>query len=185
VTFRAVLDACVLYPFSLRDLLLRLAERELYDVHWSDRILEEATRNLVATGRMNEAQAQRLVQFMTEAFEAAAVSADGVDRLEPSMTNHPKDRHVLAAAVAAHAEAVVTVNLKDFATKDCEPLGITAMHPDEFLLILQAKDPATVVDVLTEQAGDLTNPPWSLEDLLQTLGLHVPNFVDSVRHSMA
>ena len=174
----------MLYPFSLRDVLLRLAERELYDVYWSHRILAEATRNLVANGRMNEAQAQRLAQFMTGAFDAAVVPADGVDRLEPAMTNHPKDRHVLAAAVAAHAEAVVTVNLKDFATKDCEPLGITAMHPDDFLLILQAKDPAVIIDVLTEQASDLKNPPWSLEELLQALALHVPNFVDAVRRSM-
>ncbi len=185
MTFRAVLDACVLFPFGLRDTLLRLAERELYDVYWSDRILDEMTRNLVGEGLMTEAAAQRLEGFIREAFDAAAVSTEAVERLELVMTNHPKDRHVLAAAVVADAEAVVTSNLQDFPHEACEPWGIVAMHPDEFLMILQAKRPAIVLEVLTEQAGDLKNPPWSLEDLMQSLAKVVPDFVEAVRRSMA
>jgi predicted nucleic acid-binding protein len=185
VTFRAVLDACVLYPFSLRDTLLRLAERELYDVYWSDRILEEVTRNLVANDLMTEARAQRLAGAMRMAFDAATVSPEAIDRLEPVMTNDPKDRHVLAAAVVADAEAVVTSNLKDFPDEACEPWGVEAMHPDEFLLILQAKRPGVVLEVLTEQAGDLTNPPWTLDELLDALAKVVPEFVAAVRRSMA
>lgn len=175
----------MLFPFSLRDTLLRLAERELYDVYWSDRILDEVTRNLVGEGFMDEAGAKRLEGFMRAAFDAAAVSTEAVDRLEPVMTNHPKDRHVLAAAVVADAEAVVTANLKDFRQEACEPWGIVAMHPDEFLMILQAKRPAVVLEVLTEQAGDLTNPPWSLEQLLKSLAKEAPGFVAAVRQSMA
>ncbi len=184
MTFRAVLDACVLFPFSLRDTLLRLAERELYDVYWSDRILDEVTRNLVGEGFMTEAKARRLEGFMRQAFDAAAVSNEAIDRLEPVMTNHPKDRHVLAAAVASDAEAVVTSNLKDFPQEACEPWDVVAMHPDEFLRILQTKRPAVVLEVLTEQAGDLKDPPWSLEDLLHALAKEVPGFVDAVRRSM-
>lgn len=173
----------MLYPFSLRDVLLRLADRELYDVYWSDRILAEMTRNLVANGLMDHARAEHLVHTMGKAFDAAAVSPEAVDRLEPAMTNDPKDRHVLAAAVAGHAETVVTANVKDFPAKDCEPWGITVMHPDEFLMILQAKRPKVVLEVLTEQAGDLNKPPWSLEELLQSLAKQVPGFVEAVRQS--
>lgn len=100
---------------------------------------------------------------------------------EPAMTNHPKDRHVLAAAVVAHAETVVTTNLRDFAPTDCDPWGITAVHPDEFLMILQAKRPSVMLQVLTEQALDLKNPPWSLEELLGSLVKQVPGFVEAVR----
>ena len=47
--FRGVLDACVLFPFSLRDTLLRAAAKDLYQLYWSEQILEEARRNLVAS----------------------------------------------------------------------------------------------------------------------------------------
>ena len=45
--FKVVLDANVLYPFSLRDTLLRAAAAALFQVYWSDEILEETRRNLV------------------------------------------------------------------------------------------------------------------------------------------
>jgi predicted nucleic acid-binding protein len=110
----AVLDTCVLYPFSLCDILLRLADRELYDVCWSGRILEELGRNLVEHG-LTPARAAHRVGQMRRAFPAAEVSPTTAARLEPRMTNDPKDRHVLAAAVAAKAEAVVRFNLRHFA----------------------------------------------------------------------
>ena len=57
MAYAAVLDACVLYPASLRDTLLRFAAAEFYDLLWSDRILDEAERNLIADGRVDEAAA--------------------------------------------------------------------------------------------------------------------------------
>lgn len=184
MAFPAVLDACVLFPFSLRDTLLRLAERALYDVFWSDRILEEMTRNIIEDAGVDPAAAQRLESIMRGAFEEALVSPEAVDRLEEAMTNDPKDRHVLAAAVVARAEVIVTANLPDFAQEACEPFGITAMHPDDFLLVLQAKAPAVVLKVLQQQASDLKTPPLSLQELLDSLGREVPRFVAAVRDSM-
>lgn len=81
---------------------------------------------------------------MREAFDAATVPADEIERLEPEMDNEPKDRHVLAAAVAGAAETVVTLNLRDFPRSVCEPLSIEAIQPDEFLLRLHRLDPAAV-----------------------------------------
>jgi PIN domain len=96
--FAAVLDACVLFPMVLRDTLLRSAEKSLYRAHWSAEILEETTRNLIQTGRIDEAGARRLVSAMATAFPDADVS--GYEFLIPSMINDLKDRHVAAAAVA-------------------------------------------------------------------------------------
>jgi predicted nucleic acid-binding protein len=181
VAFRVVLDACVLYPFSLRDTLLRLAECELYDLYWSDRILDETTRNLVENGVMAQSAADRLETAMREAFDGSVVPALAIGQLEAAMTNHPKDRHVLAAAVAAHAEAIVTVNLRDFADEACVPLNVSATHPDDFLQVLWAKRPETVRAALRAQAADLTDPPWTLDQLLDSLAVTVPRFVDSIR----
>jgi predicted nucleic acid-binding protein len=128
VIFSAVLDANALDPFSLRDTLLRLAELELYAPLWSERILEEMRQNLVER-QITEEQADRLTAAMRAAFEEAEVDAAEIERLEPAMTNDPKGRHVLAAAVAAGSELIVTFNLDDFPAEACEPLGVEALHP--------------------------------------------------------
>jgi hypothetical protein len=89
--FAVVLDANVLYPFVLRDTLLRAAQRRFYAPNWSEQILEEATRNLVADGRMTLNNARRLQEqlhlVMPEAFIA------DYQHLINAMPNEPKDRH--------------------------------------------------------------------------------------------
>ena len=177
--FSAVLDANTLYPFSLRDTLLRLAELELYTPLWSGRILEEMRRNLVERP-ITEEQADRLAAAMRDAFEEAEVDTTELERREPDMTNDPKDRHVLAAAVASGSELIVTFNLDDFPAHACEPLGVAAIHPDDFLLDLHRVGPGIVRAVLDQQAADL-NPPWPLDQLLHALEIAgVPRFAAAV-----
>ncbi|MFZ5443785.1 MAG: PIN domain-containing protein [Myxococcota bacterium] len=127
-SFRVVLDANVLYPFTLRDTLLRAAAASFFQVHWSAQLLDEATRNLVANGVVTAEQAARLRAAMTEAFPEALVTDH--EALIAGMKNDEKDRHVSAAAVKAGAQVIVTMNLSDF--RDL-PEGIEAQHPDEFL----------------------------------------------------
>ncbi|MGI0129040.1 MAG: PIN domain-containing protein, partial [Thermoplasmata archaeon] len=89
MAFGVVLDTCVLYPYSLCDLLLRLADRELYDPYWSDRILEELERTLLGHGLSAEQAAWRTGQ-MQQAFPEALVPTDAITRLESAMTNDAK-----------------------------------------------------------------------------------------------
>lgn len=169
MAYRAVLDANVLFPFSLRDTLLRLAELEFYDCLWSDRILDEMARNLVAEGKMDDARAGRLCGVMNEAFEDAAVPAEAISALEPAMTNAAEDRHVLAAAIASGADAIITQNLKHFPPGSYAPYRIDVTHPDEFLCVLFDMDPDTVCQSLRDQAADLTRPARTIEELLDAL----------------
>ena len=127
-SFRVVVDACALFPLNLRDTLRRAAERDLYQLYWSAEILDEMHRNLVAQGFMIEAQARRSRAVMEDAFPEAMIT--GHESLIPAMPNHPKDRHVAAAAVKAGAQVIVTNNLRDFAEL---PDDIEAQHPDTFL----------------------------------------------------
>ena len=181
MAFRAVTDACTLYPFSLRDALLRLAAIELFDIHWSDRILGEVSSNLQERGIADEARAKRLLEHMTQAFPAACVPEEKIAQLEGAMPNNEKDRHVLAAAVVAGAEAIVTFNIKDFPEDACAALGVDPIHPDDFLLILDTINPAAVEEILTEQAADLRKPPMTLLELLDSLERVVPQFAATVR----
>lgn len=180
MAFPIVIDACALYPYSLRDTLLRLAEAEFYDIYWSEEILAETERCLVEVYGASEAAAARHVTVMQDAFDGALVPTEQIDRLIPAMTNEEGDRHVLAAAQAIGAEQIVTFNLKHFGEQHTAPLGIEAIHPDEFLLNQLSLDGPVVVNVLQKQAAAFVNPPWALDDLLDALRKTVPKFVAAV-----
>lgn len=169
--FAALLDACVLYPFTLRDTLLRCAERDLYQLYWSDPILREATRNLVKNGLMDDDKAERLAQQMCDAFPAAMV--DDFEDLILAMHNHEKDRHVAAAAVKAGAKVIVSFNVKDFKNL---PSGYEVQSPDEFLCHQYDLNPDALVSIIKEQAEDLRNPPHTPEEIASALSLLVPRF---------
>jgi predicted nucleic acid-binding protein len=174
--FKVVLDANAIYPFSLRDTLLRSAAKGLFQVYWSQKILDEAIRNLVDSATMTEPQAKHLLSAMTAAFPEALVS--GYEPLEPAMKNDPKDRHVAAAAVKAGAQVIVTANLGDF--RDL-PEGIEAQGPDEFLCNLFDLDPDGMVELVRNQAADLTKPRRTFEELLSGLAKVVPDLVAAIR----
>jgi|SRR5215218_1806625 len=182
MAFKVVLDANVLYPFSLRDTLLRLAERELYVLAWSKRILDEVSRNLVEDGRTDEASAARLQAAMRAAFPEALVDADAVAATEPAMTNDLGDRHVLATAVVAGAEGIVTFNARHFPATALAPFGKRQINPDDFLCTLLDIDGATVADTIVEQAADLKRPPLTRAQLLDLLQLgRVSTFAGRMR----
>ena len=104
-----LLDTCVLLKSYLCDTLLSIAEEGVYRPLWSEHVLAELRRNLVKAGAKHEAVEHRLTQ-MAAYFPDARVTS--YEELIGSMTNHPKDRHVLAAAVAGRADILVTENLK-------------------------------------------------------------------------
>src|SRR5450432_2676172 len=110
--FIVVVDANVLYPLTLRDTVLRAAAAGLYQLRWSKDILDEMERNLVAKGNVPRDKAARLRVTMEKFFPEADVKS--YQPLVEAMPNHPKDRHVAAAAVKAGAQVIVTANIKDF-----------------------------------------------------------------------
>ena len=180
--FTAVLDANVLFPQSLRDVLLRLAQAELYGPLWSSRILNEMETNVVENIGIAPERVARTVRLMREAFEEAEVDAAEIDALEPAMQNSAGDRHVLAAAVAADCELIVTFNLRDFPPEACEPLLVEAVHPDQFLLDLYDLHSGAVYRVVAELAVQLSAPAITFEELLERLDrAGVPGFADAIR----
>ena len=128
----AVLDTCVLAPMPLCDTLPRLAEDPAFYIpKWPDEILRELRSTLQRIG-YTLAQADRRITAMETAFEDANVA--GYENLAASMTNDPKDRHVLAAAVRCGAHAIVTSNLKHFPPESVKPYDLDALTPDDFLV---------------------------------------------------
>ncbi|WP_375769611.1 PIN domain-containing protein [Archangium gephyra] len=180
-TFKVVLDACVLFPFSLRDTLLWAAYAGFYQPYWSAQILEEMRRNLVRTGTTTREQAQSLLAQMQKHFPDALVT--GHEALIPAVHNHEGDRHVVAAALHAHAQVIVTSNLKHFRPKDL-PSTVEAQHPDEFLVNLFDLDPSRMVALLKQQASVLRRPPMALSQFLAGLARTVPEFAGLIRDEL-
>ena len=171
--YSAILDACVLLPMPLADTLLRMAETSrLYVPKWSDEIMDEVSRNLVSKWKRTPEQAAFRERALREHFPEAWV--DEYEPLVPLMTNDPKDRHVIAAAVKSDTKLIVTYNAKDFPPSSLDPWGIERQGPSTFLMNLYDLDPGIVVRKLTDQAR---NVGLSLEELLLKLQVNVPVFV--------
>jgi predicted nucleic acid-binding protein len=180
-----VLDANVLFPFSLRDTLLRLAQQELFAVAWSDRILDEMARNLVAKGITTADQATRLADQMRRAFPEAAQNLDAIAALEPALTNDEHDRHVLAAAIVAGAEDIVTFNIRDFPVAALRSFGKRAHDPYEFLRTVLEMHPEITAQTVIDQAAALRNPPRKVAEVLDLLHLGgVPCFAGEPREHL-
>jgi hypothetical protein len=111
----------------------------------------------------------------------AEAETTGYESLIPILTCHEKDRHVLAAAVRAQAQVIVTVNLRDFPVSSLEPFSIEAQHPDTFLTHLFHLAPQMLASLVAQQAAALRHPPATVNSVLETLGQHAPMFVSRVR----
>ena|SRR6476469_2539395 len=176
-----ILDSCVIFPMPLCDTLLRAAEAELYEVHFSQEILDGATRNLVKKGRMTEVKAARFQEVIKNTFPEGIIEVPA--SLVEAMTNHRGDRHVVAAAIVANAKVIVTDNLKHFPKEALEAYDIEAQHPDVFLTELFDNDPESMVEVIRQQVEDLKNPPHTVAEIIERLEKNnrVHEFASKVR----
>ena len=172
---RVVLDACVLLPYQLAYLLLRLADEELYEPLWSDAILDEVERNLIAKFNVSPETAAKPLERMRAAFPEATVT--GYEHLVDAMTTDPKDRHVAAAlGVGGDAALIVTANIRDFPREALAPYNIQAVHPDEFLQDQLDLSPAVTLESLWRQRAEYTRPQFTFIEFCMTLATTVPGF---------
>jgi predicted nucleic acid-binding protein len=175
----ALLDADVLVNAAIRDTLLRAAERDMYRLALTDQILTEMQRALEDNLGRTRDQTTYLVSEIRRSFEGNIV--EGYEGLMAAVTNHPKDRHVLAAAVRAGAEIIVTFNTQDFPAAACTPYGIEGQRPATFLLDLWDRDPTTMAAIIVDQAADLTG--WTVERLIARLAQDAPEFAAAAEAS--
>ena len=165
----ALLDANVLYPAGLRDLLLRLADRYLFAPLWSADIHAEWKRNLLADRPdIDPDVLDRTRAIMDLHFPDALVT--GYENLAAELDlPDPDDRHVLAAALRGKADVIVTANLRDFPASRLTPHALAAQHPDTFVADLFEVDPEGVLAAVRGHRAALRNPPRSVNEYLSAL----------------
>jgi predicted nucleic acid-binding protein len=162
-------DACVLYPAPLRDLLVRLANTGIVRARYSAAIQDECFRYILKQRPDLKPEAlQRTRELITRAVPDCMVTGfEGL--IDGLVLPDPDDRHVLAAAIRAGAQAIVTFNLGDFPAERLQQYNIEAKHPDDFVIDIIDLSPGALATVVAEQAAALKNPPRSTAELLDTL----------------
>ena len=166
---RIVIDTCVLYPTVMREMVLGVAKTGAFFPIWSDCILEEWARAAHKLGPLGEPQARAEIALVGAAFPAACVSApEGLAaRLWLPDEN---DIHVLATAVASSADAIMTLNAKDFPKCALAEEGLKRVDPDGHLHGLWLAQPDAVEGVaqsVLAQACALSSEPWEMRALLK------------------
>lgn len=173
---RAVIDADVLYRRHPRNLLVWHALAGLFELHWSVRILQETRRHLIERNiaKLREPRTEavdRTLARVTDALErgraGSLVPETEIAEHEPHMPNDPKDRHVLAAAVAIGATVVITSNVRDFAIDDAAGFRIAPQTPDDFLTSLL--DDATADAAMAALRDHARFHGWTVAELLRLL----------------
>lgn len=166
--FVVVLDANVLYPFRVRDVLLRYAEAGLFRARWSPQIIDEWDRSLLRDKPHLEDSVLSQKKAMAKAFpEALVEGSEGL--VETLQLPDPNDRHVLAAAILAGAQHIVTENLKDFPSEILEPFGVEAVSADQFLASTFELYPSEAMRALRQMRSDYRNPSFGQSDFIMEI----------------
>jgi PIN domain len=165
----AVLDACVLYPFHLRNIVVQAAVDRLVEARWTDEIHDEWMRSLAArtpTIPMDRLQITR--RLMNDALPTATVS-DYAGHIPSVTLPDPEDRHVVAAAIAAGAALILTWNLRDFPMKELKKFNLHRETPDAFLTGLYHGIPELTIASLANARCNLSRSRVSAGDFVEIL----------------
>lgn len=169
---RVLIDACALFPTVLREMLLGTAAEGCFAPLWSARILEEWAR---ATRRLPpgaEAVARAEIALLRAEWLTAEVAVDAA-LVETLSLPDANDRHVLAAAIAGRADALLTLNRVDFPTRTLARHGLIRRDPDGLLLELAQAGPqvVSVAARVQARAEAASGRPQPLRPLLKRAGL--------------
>jgi hypothetical protein len=168
--YTAFLDACILHPTTTADVLVSLAVQGLFAAKWSRTVEAEWMNSVVRVRPELAGRLDKRRDHMRQALPDWEVPLDQFQPLIPSLVLPDlDDRHVLAAAIAGHADCIVTANLKDFPAAVLAPHGIEALHPDDFVVMQLDLDPVASLTALKAMRARMRNPPRSPEEFLGLL----------------
>lgn len=172
VRFTCVLDANVMYPLWIRDLLLWFAHYDLYTPKWSKHIFDEWLRAMGKKG-VSESEALNRTKMVNEAFPDALV-----ENYEPLINTLKlpdiNDNHVLAAAIKTNANLIITNNLKHFPIEYLSSFGLSAKTADDFFTDIIDLNQETSIKAFRDLVLNKKNPPldeYQVLDIFRKNGL--------------
>lgn len=169
--YTAVLDACVLYPVTIANILMELAWQGIYTAKWTEDIDREWVNSLKRDKpELTDEKIKYRLDHMHKAIPDWQIPNSKYQKLIPAL-NLPdqNDRHVLAAAIAGHADCIVTKNIKDFPIENVDEHGIEILHPDDFILLQLTLDPIPALTVIKHLRARAKNPELTAEQFIEAL----------------
>lgn len=165
----AVCDACILYPFHLRNVIVQAAVDRLFHARWTDAIHDEWMQNLVAnTPGLPADRLMATKRLMDLALPEARIA--GYEQHIPAINlPDPDDRHVAAAAIAAGASTIITWNLRDFPVGALRKHNLVRQTPDAFLADLHEQLPEQTTGSLANARRNLRRSRVSASDFIDIL----------------
>lgn len=165
-TYTVVLDANVLYPIYTCDLIMSLSVTRLFHARWTKDIEDEAKRNLKL--KLPPAMSRKIPTRFKHM--RAAIPDCIIENYQPLIGKlklpDPDDRHVLAAAIVGHADAIVTFNLKDFPKQTVGKFNIEVIHPDDFVMNQIELNQVACLTAIKDMREKWNNPARSAQDLV-------------------
>jgi len=177
---RVLIDACVLYPTVMREVILGAAKLGLFEPRWSDRILEEWARATVKLGPEAEVFARGEIVMLGAQFPRAIVPVHQ-GQLPRLWLPDPDDIHVLAAAVSGSCHGILTMNAKDFPRDTLSEEGLARFDPDGFCCRMLEEDllgMRGVADGILATARVMSDVDWTMRNLMKKARL--PRFGKSL-----
>lgn len=166
--FVVILDANVLFPFRVRDILLTFAHEGLFRARFTEEIMTEWTDNLLQLKPWLEDSIKSQVNKIRQTFDECFVTGHMplIDGLE---MRDKDDRHVLAAAIRCSAQVIVTENKRDFPASLLEEYDIEVLGADEMLVNTYELFPVDAARALGKVRGRYKNPPMDVSEFLLDL----------------
>jgi len=168
--YTALFDACVLHPMAMADALLSLAATGLFAAKWSRKIEAEWMASIERRRPDLKGRLDYRRDRMREAAPDWEVAERAWQACAPGLAlPDPDDVHVLAAALAGHADCIVTANARDFPADVLAPLGLEIIHPDQFLVAQWDLAPLVTVAAFKRMRARWKKPQATAEDFATAL----------------
>jgi hypothetical protein len=164
-----VYDACILYPFHLRNIVVQAAVDGLVDARWTDAIHDEWMRNLLANTPGLSAERLAATKHLMDIALPEATVAGYEKHIQAVTLPDPDGRHVIAAAIEAGASNIVTWNLRDFPVGELKRHGLVRQTPDAFLVSIYERASDMLVDSLANARRNLSQSRVSAAGFIDIL----------------
>ena len=180
---RVFIDTSELFPFSIMDLLLTLAEDLLFTWVWTDELLDEWSEVIAREGQRTPESAASVTAAVRTHFGRHRIDpALYRDKITEDLSPDPGDREHEAAAIYGDVDVLLTRNLKHLSTAPVLAAGVKVMTSDEFLCALLSRRRLGVVESFTRAAGNKKNPTMTPDALAEKVAAAgAPRFAEHVR----